>query len=91
MANILLEPSNRSHIESTDAGMTVLQAAEHLGVSTAYLRNLIDNAILPSHGVGPNRRILESDLKSYKRDIDEKRLAALSELVAQAQELGMGY
>jgi hypothetical protein len=41
--------------------------------------------------VGSHRRILFSNLMAYKQRVDAERRRSLDELVAQAQELGMGY
>ena len=41
--------------------------------------------------VGKHRRVLLQDVLKYKANIDRARNETLSELVAQAQELNMGY
>jgi hypothetical protein len=51
----------------------------------------LEEGTIPSLLDGNHPRIRHDDLLAYKRQDDAKRLEALGELVAQAQELGMGY
>lgn len=73
------------------AELTTQEAANLLNISRPFLIRLLDEGKLPFHKVGTHRRIKFTDLEAYREMRERERRAALEELAAQAQELGMGY
>ncbi len=78
-------------VMSEDAQLTTQQAADMLNVSRPHLIKLLEAGEIPHQMVGTHRRILLRDFRVYRRKQAEASAAALDALVAEAQELGMGY
>lgn len=55
------------------------------------LLRMIDDGKIPHRKVGSHRRVRVADLLAYKQLRYAERRAALDELTAEAQELGLGY
>ena len=81
----------RPRIIPDDAEVSTFQAAEILNVSRPYLIKLLDDAAMPFRLVGTHRRVRLADVLAFKEQKDRGSDAAMDELVAQAQELKLGY
>jgi excisionase family DNA binding protein len=76
---------------SLEEELSTQQAADVLNVSRPFLIGLLEDGQIPFYRVGSHRRVKLADVVAFKEDNREKRRAVLAELVAEAQELGMGY
>lgn len=71
------------------AELTTMEAADILNVSRPYLIKLLETGKIPYRKVGRHRRILMEDLMEYKEESDKKSRAAMDEMVALSEELGL--
>lgn len=86
-----LANGNAVKVVPVHAELTTQEAADMLNVSRPHLVKLLEGGALPFHRTGRHRRVRFSDLMEYKARRDQESHAAMDELAAQAQELGMGY
>ena len=73
------------------AQLTTQQAAQLLGVSRPFITKELKAGKLKFQTVGTHRRIQYSDLMAYKEKLRSEHDEVMDELVAQAQDLNMGY
>jgi excisionase family DNA binding protein len=69
--------------------LTTQKAADLLNVSRPFLIKQIDQGEIPHHKVGKHLRINFNDLMVYKERVDQEASAALGEIVAISEELGL--
>ena len=72
-----------------DAELTTQQAADYLNVSRPYITAVIDRDEIAHRMVGRHRRIRFGDLRAYDQKSRAQRKAALAELAAEADRLGL--
>ncbi len=78
-------------ISSREEEVSTQKAADLLSVSRPYLIGLLKQGEIPFRMVGTHRRLRLSDVLAYRERSEVDADSAYRELVAQAQELGMGY
>ncbi len=86
-----LGEGNSVRLVPVHAELTTQETADLLNLSRPTLIRLLDEGALPYHRVGNRRKVKFSDLRAYQQKLEQDRLAALSELSALDQELGLGY
>ncbi|MBK6639250.1 MAG: helix-turn-helix domain-containing protein [Rhodocyclaceae bacterium] len=86
-----LAGGNAVKVVPIHAELTTQEAADLLNVSRPHLVKLLEDGALPYHRTGKHRRVRFADLMQFKTQRDQDSELAMSELAAQAQELGMGY
>ena len=74
------------------AELTTQEAADLLNVSRPYLIGLVDDHRLPClRTAGKHRRLRLADVLAFKHQRDIERRAALDEMSAEAERLGLQY
>jgi excisionase family DNA binding protein len=71
------------------AELTTQEAADMLNISRPSLIQLLDDGKIEYRKIGTHRRVRFEALMSYKRRSDAERRAALAELAAYDQEIGI--
>jgi len=86
-----LGEGNSVRLVPVHAELTTQETADLLNISRPTLIRLLDEGAIPVHRAGNRRKVRFSDLRAYQQKLKKDRLAALSELSALDQELGLGY
>jgi excisionase family DNA binding protein len=80
---------NAVKIVPVHAELTTQEAADLLNLSRPTLIQILEQGQIPFRKVGTHRRILFTKAMEYKRKLESDRKAALAELVAYDQEIGL--
>ncbi len=73
------------------AELTTQEGADLLNVSRPHLVKLLAEGAIPHTKTGRHRRVKLSDVLAYRQARELSSRAVMDRLVAEAQELGMGY
>lgn len=80
---------NAVKIVPVHAELTTQEAADLLNVSRPTLIQILEEGKIPYRKVGTHRRVRMEQLMAYRRQLEADRRAALAELVAYDQEIGL--
>lgn len=72
-----------------EAELSTKQAAQLLNISRPFLIKILERDELEYRKVGRHRRIKAADLFEYKKKQDEKRTAALTEMLSEDEAEGL--
>jgi excisionase family DNA binding protein len=72
-----------------DAEITTQEAADLLDISRPTLIKLLDAGDIPFRTLAAHRRLKAADVLAYRKTRDAERRAALDEIVAENQRLGL--
>ena len=91
LADVLDHVQRGEHVRviSDDEEITTQQAADLLNVSRPYLVGLVDRGEIPARKVGARRRMKLADVLLYREVDQARRLRAVADLAAEAQDLGL--
>jgi excisionase family DNA binding protein len=78
-------------IVASNSDLTTAEVADVLNVSRPYVVRLLEEGKLPFRMVGTHRRVALEDALLYRDEQRQKSLAIMQELMAETQELGLGY
>ena len=93
LRQILLEMAhgNAVSLSALPKELSTQQAATVLGVSRPFVIRLMDEGELAYRRVGSHRRVKLEEVMAYLERSKVNRPDTLAALIADAQELGMGY
>jgi excisionase family DNA binding protein len=91
LADVLDHLQRGEHVRviADDEEITTQQAADLINVSRPYLVGLVDRGEIPSRKVGARRRLKLADVLLYREVDQARRLRAVADLAAEAQDLGL--
>lgn len=82
---------NSVKVVPVHAELTTQEAADLLNVSRPHLVKLLEQGALPHFKTGRHRRVLFSDLMTFKSKRDEASRKAMDDLSQLSEEHEMGY